>query len=220
MHAEGDVTKKSRLFLIFVSGLLLLNGCGTSSSSSSPPPPPTSDFSIAASPSSVSTQVGGTTSPVTVSLTLQNGFTSPVTVTVSGFPSGIDSSPASSFSLSPGSTQQVTFSAPAAAGTFSVAFQGVSGTRSHSASATLMVTPQPSPYLVSASYYPWYQPSSFDYQECSNGALRSELVPTELPALGKYDSRQQNVVTQQIAWSTAAGIKCLGFGMGDAERLP
>jgi hypothetical protein len=39
-----------------------------------------------------------------------------------------------------------------------------------------------------------------------NGTLRGELVPSELPVLGKYDSRSQNVVTQQIAWATAAGI--------------
>jgi glycoprotein endo-alpha-1,2-mannosidase len=110
------------------------------------------------------------------------------------------------FTLSPGTTQQVTFSAPAAAGTFSVQFQGASANLSHSASATLTITPQPSPYLVSASYYPWYQPSSFDYTECYNGTLRGELIPAQLPVLGKYDSRQENIVTQQIAWSTAAGV--------------
>ncbi len=98
-------------------------------------------FSIAVSPSSVSTQVGATTSPVTVSLNPVNGFTGTATITVSGFPLGINSSPASSFTVSAGATQQVTFSASAAAGTFSVAFQGVSGTHSHSASATLTVTP-------------------------------------------------------------------------------
>ena len=42
--------------------------------------------------------------------------------------------------------------------------------------------------------------------ECYNGTLRGELIPPQLPALGKYDSRDQDVVTQQIAWSTAAGI--------------
>jgi hypothetical protein len=36
--------------------------------------------------------------------------------------------------------------------------------------------------------------------------LRGELVPPQLPVLGKYDSRQEDVVTQHIAWSTAAGI--------------
>ena len=129
-----------------------------------------------------------------------------MTVTVTGFPLGINSSPGSSFTLSPGTTQQVTFSAPAAAGVFSVAFQGVSGPHSHSTSTTLTVTPPPTPYLVSASYYPWYGANSWEYSECHNGALREELVAAQLPVLGTYSSQDQDVVTQQIAWSTAAGI--------------
>jgi hypothetical protein len=35
---------------------------------------------------------------------------------------------------------------------------------------------------------------------------RAELVPPELPILGKYDSHSEDVVTQQIAWSATAGI--------------
>src|SRR5271169_3139928 len=178
-------------------------GC---SGGSAPPPPPALDFSIVISPPSVSTQVGGTTSPMTVSLVPQNGFAAAVNVTVSGFPNGINPSPASSFTLSAGTPQQVTFSAPAAAGTFTLEFQGVSGTLSHSSSASLAVTPQPSPYLVSASYYPWYVPEAWVYAECYNGTLRGNLVPTELPVLGTYNSSDEAVVTQQIAWSTAAGI--------------
>ena len=135
-----------------------------------------------------------------------NGFTGSVTVSVSGFPNGIDPSPTSPFTLSIGTPQQVTFSAPEAAGTFSVAFQGVSGNLSHSANATLTVTPPPSPYLVSASYYPWYVPASWVYQDCINGALREDLIPPELPILGEYESAQEDVVTQQIAWSAAAGV--------------
>jgi glycoprotein endo-alpha-1,2-mannosidase len=195
---------KSPLLLIAICSLCLLNGCG---SSSAPPPPPAADFSIVISSASISRQVGGTTSPVTVSLDPVNGFAGRVTVTVSGFPNGINSSPASVFMLSPGTAQQVTFSAPAAAGTFSVQFQGASGTLSHSGNATLTVTPQPNPYLVSASYYPWYTADSFNHVvDCVDGTLRGELVPPQLPLLGKYDSRSQDVVTQQIAWSTAAGI--------------
>jgi hypothetical protein len=193
----------SPLLLITICSLRFLNGCG---SSSPPPPPPIADFSIVVSPSFVSTQVGATTSPVTVSLNPQNGFTGPVTVTVSEFPNGINPSPATPFILTFGTPQQVMFSAPAAAGTFTVEFQGASGILAHSASATLSVTPQPNPFLVSASYYPWYQASNFEYAECYNGTLRGELVPPQLPVLGKYDSRNQDVVTQQIAWSTAAGI--------------
>jgi hypothetical protein len=150
--------------------------------------------------------VGGTSAPVTVTLNAVNGFTSVVSVTISGFPNGINSSPASPFTLTAGMSQQVTFSAPAAAGTFTVEFQGASGTLSHSADATLTVTPPQSPYLVSASYYPWYNANSWEYAECYNGTLRGELIPAQLPVLGKYDSGQEDVVTQQIAWSAAAGI--------------
>jgi glycoprotein endo-alpha-1,2-mannosidase len=194
--------KKSLPLLISLYASFLLAGCGGGISS----PSPTGDFSIVVSPSSPSTQVGGTTSPVSVSINPLNGFTGTVTVSVSGFPSGINSSLTSSFTLSVGSPQQVSFSAPAAAGTFSVAFQGTSGTLSHTVSATLTVTPPASPYLVSASYYPWYAADAFSYADCHNGTLRGELIPPQLPVLGKYDSHQEDVVTQQIAWSTAAGI--------------
>jgi hypothetical protein len=70
----------------------------------------------------------------------------------------------------------------------------------------LTVTPPQSPYLVSASYYPWYNANAWEYAECSNGTLRGELLPAQLPVLGKYDSGQEDVVTQQIAWSAGAGI--------------
>jgi len=176
------------------------------SSSARPPVPAVVDFSIFVSPASIATRVGGTTSPVTVSLNAANGFSGTVNVTVSGFPNGINSSPASSFTLSPGTTQQVTFSAPAAAGKFNVEFQGVAGALAHSTNTTLTVVPQRNPYLVSASYYPWYQGSDFNYTECYEGTLRDELIPAELPALGKYNSQDPDVVTQQIAWSAAAGI--------------
>jgi glycoprotein endo-alpha-1,2-mannosidase len=196
--------KKSLMLGIASCGVYFLAGCG---SSQSPPPPVVPDFGISVSPPSVSTVVGSTTTPVSVSLTVLNGFTGAVNVTVSGFPMGINALPSATFMLSPGMPQQITFSAPEAAGTFSVGFQGVSGALSHSANATLTVTPPPSPYLVSASYYPWYvSPISWTYQECSNGTLRGQLVPTELPALGTYNSDDEATVTQQIAWSTAAGI--------------
>jgi len=182
--------------------LCLLTACGGGSNILVEVP----DFAVTASPPSVSAQVGGTTMPVSVSVIQLNGFSTPVTITVSGFPNGIISSPASPFMVNPGMSQQVTFSAPAAAGTFTVQFQGVSGALMHSASATLTITPQPNPFLVSASYYPWYVPAAWVYDECFNGTLRGELVPPELPVLGTYNSQDQNVVSQQIAWSSAAGI--------------
>jgi glycoprotein endo-alpha-1,2-mannosidase len=200
------VKESARIVLLAAVMFPLIVGAGCGGSSPGPPPPPLQDFSISVSPSSVSTQVGGTTQPVVVSLTPLNGFIGPVTVTLSGFPDGIASSPPSPFTLSTGTNQSFTFSAPAAAGTFTVEFQGVSGTLSHSANATLTVTPPQSPYLVSASYYPWYNANAWEYAECYNGTLRGELLPAQLPILGKYDSGQEDVVTQQIAWSAAAGI--------------
>jgi len=184
-------------------GPSLLAGCG---GSSSPPPPATADFSIDVFPASTSTRVGGTSSPVTVSLNAVNGFTGAVGVTVNGLPNGINSSASSSFMLTAGTPQQVAFSAPAAAGTFTVQFEGTNGTLLHSGSAVLTVTPPQSPYLVSASYYPWYNANAWEYVECFNGTLRGELLPAQLPVLGKYDSGQEDVVTQQIAWSAGAGI--------------
>jgi glycoprotein endo-alpha-1,2-mannosidase len=193
-----------KTFLVaFFFSASLFAGCG---GSSSPPPRPTADFSINVSPASTSTQVGGTSSPVAVSLDAVNGFTGAVSVTVNGLPNGINSSASSSFMLSAGTPQQVSFSAPAAAGTFTVQFQGTNGTLSHSGSAVLTVMPPQSPYLVSASYYPWYNANAWEYAECSDGTLRSELLPGQLPVLGKYDSGQEDVVTQQIAWSAGAGI--------------
>jgi glycoprotein endo-alpha-1,2-mannosidase len=199
----GPLTKVAVALILGYCAILV--ACG-GSSSAPPPPPLAADFSIEVLPTSVSTQVGGTTSPVSVSLNTVNGFTGTVTVTASGFPNGINSLPPASFMLTAGMPQRVTFSAPAAAGTFTVEFQGVSGTLSHSANATLTVTPLRSPYLVSASYYPWYNANAWEYAECSNGTLRGELQPAQLPILGKYDSGQEDAVTQQIAWSAAAGI--------------
>jgi hypothetical protein len=99
MRAAGVILKKSILISISIFSLCLLNGCG---SSSPPPPPPAADFSIVISPASVSTQVGGTTSPITVSLNAENGFTRPVTVSASGFANGVDPSPAPPFMLTSG----------------------------------------------------------------------------------------------------------------------
>jgi hypothetical protein len=111
-------------------------------------------------------------------------------VTLSGLPNGIDSSLPSPFMLSPGTPQQIAFSAPATAGTFAVEFQGASGTIFHSASATLSVAPQPNPFLVSASYYGNGVNFGLGAGHCPGGAgtLRVNLLPPELPILGAYDS--------------------------------
>ena len=187
---------------VILGCLAILMGCAGGSG----PQPLSGDFTISVNPASISTQVVGTTGPLAISVAPVNGFTAVVSVTVTGLPNGITSSPASPFTMSPGTAQPITFSAPAAAGTFTLQFQGASGVLSHSTSATLTVTPLSSPFLISASYYPWYNASAWQYTECHNGALREELIPAELPILGTYDSQDQQVVTQQIAWSVAGGV--------------
>jgi hypothetical protein len=102
--------------------------------------------------------VGAQTSPITVSIDAVNGFNSSVAITVEGLPQGITSTPPFPFSVAAGSSQQFTFSAPAAAGTFPLVILGSSGDLSNAAAFTLTATPQPNPFLVSSSYYPWYFP--------------------------------------------------------------
>ena len=214
---------QKRLFifgLFTVLPLLSLIGCGGGGISS-----PSADFSISVSPSSTAAEVGGTTPAVMLSLTPQNGFAGSATVAVSGFPLGITVSPASVFSLNPGMSQAVTFSAPAAAGTFDVNFSAASGLLVHTASVTLKVTPKPSPYLVAASYYPWYidelgASHTWNYLECFYGSLRQELAPQELPMLGQYNSRDEKVVTQQIAWSSAAGLNVWALEWAPPDIAP
>ena len=188
--------------------VLLLSACGGVTSTPSPPPelPPGADFSISLSTSSASTEVGGQTSPVTVSVTGINGFNLSVGVAVYGIPEGIASSPTAPFSVAAGSSQQLTFAAPAAAGTFTVTLLATNGALSHSATLTLTVTPKPNPFLVAASYYPWYSAAAWEYMECYEGSLRGNLIPSQLPALGEYDSQLEATISQQIAWSVAGGV--------------
>jgi hypothetical protein len=75
-----------------------------------------------------------------VSVAAVNTYTASVNVSVSGLPTGVTASP-STFSLTPGSQQEVTFSAAAGAATVTatITFQGTSGSLAHSAQASLSV---------------------------------------------------------------------------------
>jgi hypothetical protein len=105
------------------------------------PPPPQPDFTISLSSSSVSLLQGGTSSPVTVSVTSENGFSGNVQITLAGMPSGIISSPARPFSVVAGQNTAVVFGAAfnASTGQFSVTAQGTSGSLSHSSDLSLSI---------------------------------------------------------------------------------
>lgn len=94
---------------------------------------PLTDFSIAALPSTVTVNAGGSTSALAVSITGQNGFTAPVVVTLAGLPPGAIAWPAS-FSVAPGSSQTVDLSVPSTvfAGNFTLTASGTSAALTHS----------------------------------------------------------------------------------------
>jgi len=124
--------------------LLCLFGCGGGggggNNSTAPITPVASpDFSIAANSGATSVSAGSS-GVVTVSATAINGFSSQINVQLSGTLAGVAASP-SSFSLTPGSPQQVTVTvaawAPSANGT--VTLTATSGSLSHSASVTMSI---------------------------------------------------------------------------------
>jgi glycoprotein endo-alpha-1,2-mannosidase len=188
-------------FLLLLTTPLV--SCGGGRTSTVPLP---GDFTLSVTPGSVSTTVGSTSAPLTLTVNPLNGYTGSVTVAISGAPNGITSSPASPFSVGVGSSQQVTFSAPAAAGTFAITLTATSSPLVHTATATLTVAAAANPFIVAAAYYPWYTGDWWTPDGCYNGLMRNELAPPQTPMLGQYDSTNQDVITQHIAWSTGAGV--------------
>jgi hypothetical protein len=106
------------------------SGCGGTTT--------TPDFSLSASPSSLTVKQG-TSGSSTITVNPVNGFTGSVTLSASGLPSGVTAS----FSTNPTtSTSTLTFSAATTAttGTFTVTVTGTSGTLSHTTSISLTVS--------------------------------------------------------------------------------
>src|SRR5207253_1103989 len=114
-------------------------GCGSGSTPTSPPP--ARDFSILLVPATITADAGGSSSTFTVSIAGQNGFADPVKITLSGLPAGVTTSPASTFSLSVGSSQTLALAIPAtmSAGSFTVTASGTSAGLTHSANLALTV---------------------------------------------------------------------------------
>lgn len=99
----------------------------------------TPDFTLSASPASVSVAQGSCASTV-INIPATGGFTGSVSLSASGLPSGVTATfnPASATG-----TSTLTFcaSATAATGTFTITVTGVSGSLTHTITLTLMVTP-------------------------------------------------------------------------------
>ena len=122
------------VLLLLLSLVGAFSDCGGGGSGGLTNPPPS--FSIQANPSNLSISPASTSE---TNLTLQalNGFSGTVTVTLSGLPAGVTSSPSSPFNL-PASGLTVVFSAASSVstGNYSLTVQGTGG----SASARAMVS--------------------------------------------------------------------------------
>src|SRR6185437_2984490 len=103
------VAPLGRLAVSFVLTTFLFS-CGGHST-----PKPTPDFSLTASPGSLSFTAGTTSSAITITASSLSSFSGSVSVTMSGLPAGVSASP-STLTLSPTPTQSasatVTFTAP------------------------------------------------------------------------------------------------------------
>jgi hypothetical protein len=113
------------------------------------------DFTITATPNSISLPSGGSSRSLSVTTAAVNGFTDPVTVSLSGLPAGVTATPAS-LSLTPGQLGQFTLTASTAAATASgvaVTVTGAADSLSHTATTSLSIAPAVSNAVISATSY-------------------------------------------------------------------
>jgi uncharacterized membrane protein len=123
------------------AGVSLLSGCGTHMGNSlTSNPPSNADFSLTASPSTLSLTAGASGQTISVTATALNGFTGSVSVSLAGLPAGMTAS-LSTLTLTPGAAQTLTLTAgsSAATGTATITFTGKSGADSHTTTVALTV---------------------------------------------------------------------------------
>ncbi len=132
---------------------------------------PVPDFSLSASPTSV-TIVQGSSGPSTITVSPSNGFSGTVSLSASGLPSGVSAG----FSQNPATSSSiVTFTAGSAAttGTVTVTITGTSGSLTHTTSIRLTVNAAPPPpdFSLSAS------PSSVTIVQGAAGTSKITVTP-------------------------------------------
>lgn len=122
--------------LTFTGTAGMLSHTTTVSETISPPP----DFTLALSPTSLSTTAGATGSPVSITANPINSFTGTVAVAITGLPTGVSATP-STLTLTPATAQTVTFTAAPAtvASSSTVTFSGTSANLTHSTALTLTI---------------------------------------------------------------------------------
>jgi hypothetical protein len=114
------------------------------------------DFSMTASPSTITVAQGQQSGLIDVGMTALNGFTGDVTFTVSGLPTGVTVIPSGSQDLESGWTDPIVFNAAsnAAIGNATVTITGTSGVLSHTATIALTVSGPPPTDFVAVALSP------------------------------------------------------------------
>ncbi len=136
-----------------------------------PPAPTGANFTLSASPSSVSVTQGSNASS-TITVTPSGGFTGSVTLSTSALPSGVTAS----FGTNPTTGSSVltfTASSTATTGTSTVTVTGTSGTLTHTTSISLTVSATATPnFSLSAS------PSSLSVTQGASGNSTVTVTPS------------------------------------------
>jgi hypothetical protein len=102
---------------------------------------PAPNFTLSATPATLSLTANGTPATVSLLATAQNGFSAKVQVAITGLPAGVTAQP-SPVTLTPGTAATLTLTAPAgtAAGSSTVTLTGTSGSLTQTASVVVTVT--------------------------------------------------------------------------------
>jgi kumamolisin len=125
----------------------------------------TPDFSLSASPSSVSI-VQGNGGSSTISSTVTGGFSSAISLTASGQPSGVTVSfSPSSITGAGSSTMNITVASSTVTGTYPIIVTGTSGSMVHTTTVTLTVTGTAAGFSIKAS------PSSVSVTRGASGSV-------------------------------------------------
>lgn len=183
----------------------------------STPPPSQPDFSLSASPSSL-TVTQGSSGKSTITITPANGFSNSVSFSTSVLPSGVTAS----FSPNPAtgtSTLTLTANSTAPAGTATVTVTGTSGSLTHSTNISLTVNgtappPQPS-FALSAS------PSSVTVTQGSSGNSTITVAPANgfNGSVSLSDSGLPGGVTAAFSPNPASSSSTLTLAAGNTAPL-
>jgi hypothetical protein len=188
-------------WISIVGVLSMMSACGSGQSGTGGTNAP--DFTLSVSPGSLTLQPG-TGGTVQVTLTPVNSFSGTAQVQVQNLPSGVTLS-ATQFSVSASSPQNVNVATDSsvAAGNYSFAFQGSSGSLSHSATLTVSVNVgNSSPSR--ADFVPTY-----DTPESATYDMARKLVYVSNPIRGTVDvvSSTTNNVLKRIPIPSPRGLE-------------